>query len=209
MGSRRPSPRIISQRSLPSRTGHRHGETARAGRGPKPESAAAFGDSGKDSSQIRGSDQIHPADVALAFPSAPGSGARGRSPRRNDPLHVLRVPADAGGVPGGPHFPPQRHRHSLAGVPDGHRAVRVPLAGRRAWGGKTPRWRRSRNWRDRATPAAFARSKNWPSTTSTASAITPWRWRRPARRWFWKTHRPCAAARSVSRPESRCRARSD
>src|ERR1035437_9395228 len=42
---------------------------------------------------------------------------------------------------------------------------------RSGWGAKRRRWRRSRNWRNRATPTASARSKKWPSTTSTASAI--------------------------------------
>jgi hypothetical protein len=51
----------------------------------------------------------------------------------------------------------------------------APGAGRRRAGGV-----RRVGWIAQRT--AFARSKNWPSTTSTASAITPWRWRRPARR---------------------------
>ncbi len=38
------------------------------------------------------------------------------------------------------------------------------------WGARMPRWPWSRNWRDRAIRTACARSKSWPSTTSTASA---------------------------------------
>ena len=129
-----------------------------------------------------------------------------------------------------PDLPPQRHRHSLAGLPDGHRAVRLPLArGRRrparrrpdrpgplaarrpsartkpcgcsaapwTWGcpttcssarcGTSPRSKRAPGPRGRragranrpgrlaAIPTACARSRSWPSTTSTASATTPWR----------------------------------
>ena len=56
----------------------------------------------------------------------------GRSARRDDPVRLLRFPAQPEGLPGGADLPPQRHRHPVAGLPDRDRAVRLPLArGRR------------------------------------------------------------------------------
>ena len=54
----------------------------------------------------------------------------GRSAGRNDPLLLLRIPAHPAGLPPGADLPSQRHRHSVAGLPDGHRAVRLPFARR-------------------------------------------------------------------------------
>ena len=48
----------------------------------------------------------------------------GRPARGNDSLLLLRISADQAGVPVGPDLPSQRDRHSVAGLPDGDRAVR-------------------------------------------------------------------------------------
>ncbi len=58
-----------------------------------------------------------------------GCGTPGRPARRDDSLLLLRISAHAAGVPAGAGLPSQCHRYSVAGVPDGDRAVRLPRAG--------------------------------------------------------------------------------
>src|ERR1035438_3570868 len=50
----------------------------------------------------------------------------------------LRVSAHATGIPAGAGVPSQRHRHSVARVPDGDCAIRLSRAG----GDRVPSWRR-------------------------------------------------------------------
>ena len=57
-----------------------------------------------------------------------GVERQGDLPGEMIPYCLLRVPAHAAGLPPGAHLPPQRHRHSFAGVPDGHRSLRLPRA---------------------------------------------------------------------------------
>ena len=69
---------LIPQRPLPSRTGYRHDETARAGRRPKSESATALEDLEQDSSRVCGTDYIHPVSVAEEN-ARPGSHGHGHA----------------------------------------------------------------------------------------------------------------------------------
>ena len=59
-----------------------------------------------------------------------GVEREGDLPGEMIPYVLLRFPAQPEGLPGGPHLPPQRHRHPVAGLPDRDRAVCLPLAGR-------------------------------------------------------------------------------
>ncbi len=60
-----------------------------------------------------------------------GVERQGDLPGEMIPYYYFEYLRTQAGVPAGADFPPQRHRHSLAGLPDGHRAVRLPLAGGR------------------------------------------------------------------------------
>src|ERR1039458_4575732 len=82
----------------------------------------------------------------------PRGGAPGRSAGRDDPVLLFRVFAHEAGVSAGPDLPSQRAGYSVAGVSDGHRAIRVPAAG---GGGRAP-------WRGPDWPGALAAAGRSP-----------------------------------------------